>query len=58
MTPGDPQKFFYRLLTLSTDFQRSSWGGENFSPPQELVVTKSAAFCWRGFQDLLTKVWT
>ena len=44
MTPEGPQKFFYRLLKICTDFQRSSCGKN-----KELVVTKSADFCWREF---------
>jgi len=31
-------------------------GGENFSPPQELGVPKSDAFCWRILGKLQKKL--
>ena len=40
MTPGDPQNFFYCVMTLCNDFQRSSWGNPK-SIKNTLVLRKS-----------------
>ena len=53
MVPEGPQKFFYRLLALCTDFQGPSWGGTDLSPPKDLKCQNSTLN--PGVNELINK---